>query len=172
MRSEPPIPTRAPDSHLRKMQYRLNYIKTNILLNVMGWGRGVLFHRIFSFQQDVPKDCHLSSGCLLEVSNGLSVAFSYGNSLLWFMVCNILPWTTKNNSEIGAQYSEALDIHGPFSDSTPSLAPKMGRKAWDGFHLKRLFSGKCSALRAVLKVLVVWASQPSLGILLLQREIV
>ena len=36
----------------------------------------------------VPKDCHSPSGLLLEVSNGCSVAFSIGISLLWFLLCN------------------------------------------------------------------------------------
>ena len=40
----------------------------------------------------VPKECHLPSGSLLELSNGLSMAASNGISLLWFLVCNILPW--------------------------------------------------------------------------------
>ena len=40
----------------------------------------------------LPKDCHLSSGCLLDVSHGCSEAFSDECSCLWRLVCTTLPW--------------------------------------------------------------------------------
>ena len=45
MKSEPPTPTRAPDSQFRKMQYQLDSIRNTSLLSLWGWGRGFLFHR-------------------------------------------------------------------------------------------------------------------------------
>ena len=41
---------------------------------------GIFQHKLTC--QYVPKDCHLSSGFLLELSNGLSAAFSNGFSCL------------------------------------------------------------------------------------------
>ena len=43
-------------------------------------------------QRCVPNDCHLSSGSSLELSNGSSAAVSNGIPLLWYLVCNSLPW--------------------------------------------------------------------------------
>ena len=45
MKSEPPTPTRAPDSQSRKMQGWLNFIRNASLLNSWGRGRGFRFHR-------------------------------------------------------------------------------------------------------------------------------
>ena len=41
-----------------------------------------IVQRNFTAQWNCPKDCHLSSGCSLEVSNELTVEFSNGIPLL------------------------------------------------------------------------------------------
>ena len=46
------------------------------------WTSSGIFQRDFTIQWCRPKDCRLSSGFLLEPSNGVSVAFSNGVSLL------------------------------------------------------------------------------------------
>ena len=43
-------------------------------------------------ERHCPKDGHSPSGCLLECSDGFPVVFSDGTSLLWFLVCNPLPF--------------------------------------------------------------------------------
>ena len=52
------------------------------------------FQRIVTCQWLCPKDCLCSGGIAMELSKGYSGACSNGSSLLWLLVCSILPWTT------------------------------------------------------------------------------
>ena len=62
-----------------------------IVSGVFEWTFSGIFKRNFTCQWYVPKDCHLSSGLSLELSDGLPVAYSNICSLVWFLACNLLP---------------------------------------------------------------------------------
>ena len=79
--------------------------------HVFQWMLSGMFQRNIIVQLHDSKDCHLSSGGLLELSNGLSVAFSNGWSLLWDLVCSILPWTTARSGLSTRSAADALETH-------------------------------------------------------------
>ena len=60
-----------------------------IFSGVFQWTLSGIFQRIFISRWYCPKDYRLSSGFLVELSNGLPVACSYGLLILWYLVCNI-----------------------------------------------------------------------------------
>ena len=73
--------------HLRKSSW--------ISSGIFQWIFSGIFQRILNRQWYCPRDCHLSNIRLLEIANEFSMAFSNGISLLWFLVCNILPWPSS-----------------------------------------------------------------------------
>ena len=79
------------------------------------------------FHWYVLKHCHFSSGSSLELSNGCSIAFSNGSSLLWFLVCNILPRHTA------AQ--QRLHVRAGFADGQCLSLASHTRLARSGFHM-------------------------------------
>ena len=58
-----------------------------------------------------PKDCHLSTWCLLELSAGLSATFSNGCPSVWDLVCNIFPWYLASRLSLSTSLrSDAGDL--------------------------------------------------------------
>ena len=56
--------------------------KSRIFRGIFQWMFSGVFQRNFTCQWYFPKDCYFSSGLLLELSNGCSVAFSNRIELL------------------------------------------------------------------------------------------
>ena len=70
--------TRGKDSHQKSTPRKSSWIFSCIFQ----WMFSGIFQQSFTFKWYYQKDCHLSSGLLLELPNGLSVAFSNGLSCL------------------------------------------------------------------------------------------
>ena len=64
---------------------------SRIFSGIFQWMFSGVLQRIFNVQRHVPKDFHLSSGSMLELFNGVSVAFSDGCSFVGYLVCNLSP---------------------------------------------------------------------------------
>ena len=111
----------------------------------------------FTFQRYSPKDCHLSSGFLLESSNGLSVAFSNGFSCLRFLACNMLPWSCNNIIE-----QPAHDVH-LVAVTLPYLAQDKGGPSKGGFLNNRLFSSTdlylCNEINGMCKYTINYSGK-------------
>ena len=60
-----------------------------IFSGIFPWIVGGIFQQKFTSQWYYPKGCHLSSGSLLELSNGLSAVLSDIITLLWVLACNL-----------------------------------------------------------------------------------
>ena len=67
------------------------------------WMSRGTFQRILICQRYFPKDRHLFQWISLDRSNGHSLELSNGLSLLWFLVCNIMPrpWRRPFLSGVG-----------------------------------------------------------------------
>ena len=64
---------RAPSSPSRSRRPSPPRNSSQILSGIFRWIFSGIFQRAFTCRWCFPKDCHLSSGCLLKLSNGLSV---------------------------------------------------------------------------------------------------
>ena len=65
--------------------YRTPEIDTSEVMVDVQW------HFLTDYQLHFPMDCHVPSGFVLDISDGLSVAFSNDISLLTVLMCNLCP---------------------------------------------------------------------------------
>ena len=89
------------------------------------WIFSGIFRHNFTFQRHVPKDCHLFSVCLLELSNGFQWHFPGGFHVWYIWLGNMLPRWLQTN----LPFPSSLPFHSlpfpspplPFSPETPGL---------------------------------------------------